>query len=212
MNLDARVTRLWLDSMLLCGLVLSYDPTMVGIEKATRIEIAPAGLQHFLWAQKDLVYLEAMAEVTPLLDREAHGNIGLLVKENLPHARRNAIREFLNYLLREDSKYCFVPDHTMYEGQRRLAQELSQTAASLGSPVWVAESSRFGRPFGKVVSWNTEKGYGFIAPAGGGANLFVHFCVIVNQEGDTLPVGGHVEYDYVAGDKGPKAVRVALIS
>jgi CspA family cold shock protein len=152
-----------------------------------------------------------MAEVTPLLDRELHGAIRLLVHANLPHARRQTIREFLNYLLGEDRKYCFLPEHAMYEPQRRLTQELTRMAASVGNPVWVAESSRFGRPFGKVVSWTPEKGYGFISPAGGGPDIFVHFRDVLNHEGDTVPVGAQVEYDLVEGDRGPKAARVALL-
>jgi hypothetical protein len=57
--------------MLKAGLCLNYDPTVANIEAAVRIELSPAGQQHLYWAS-NFVYVEAMAEVTPLLDEPTY--------------------------------------------------------------------------------------------------------------------------------------------
>ncbi|MFE5292071.1 cold-shock protein [Isoptericola sp. NPDC056618] len=62
-----------------------------------------------------------------------------------------------------------------------------------------------------TVSWfDDTKGFGFIAPDAGGADLFVH----VNALGpglSSLPEGARVTYDVVDGDKGPNARDVRLV-
>ncbi len=211
MNIEPRATRVWLEAMLRCGLILSYDPTVVGIERVTRIELAPAGDQHLAWAQRDWVYLEAMAEVTPLIDRTTHDTLRVYFESALPHSRRMVVSTFVEYLVREDGKRCLVPDHAMYDGQRRLSEELQQTLRSMAQSIGVAESARFGRLQGAIVSWNSEKGFGFIGTEGGGPNVFVHISDVLNGESDRLPVGAVVEYDVTVSDKGPRASRIVVI-
>jgi hypothetical protein len=45
---------------------------------APKLQISPSGRQHPAWAQRDWVYLESMAEVTPLLDLEVESFLELL--------------------------------------------------------------------------------------------------------------------------------------
>tara|TARA_B100001123_G_C14372028_1_gene655248 strand:- start:93 stop:305 length:213 start_codon:yes stop_codon:yes gene_type:complete len=61
---------------------------------------------------------------------------------------------------------------------------------------------------GTVKWFNDKKGFGFIEPADGGKDLFVHMSEIQMEGFKTLKDGQSV--DYVAGesDKGPCATNV----
>ena len=61
---------------------------------------------------------------------------------------------------------------------------------------------------GTVKWFNAEKGFGFIAPDGGGADVFVHFSAIKSQGYKTLNEGQAVTFDVVKGQKGPQAENV----
>jgi cold shock CspA family protein len=212
MNVEKRVTLAWLSEMLKSGLVLSYDPRQTKIAGVSRVEIAPAGQQHLLWSSTDWVYIESMMEVTPLRDREVHEEIRVLMESGLAARRRKAIRMFLRYLLHEDTLYSFVPDHTQYAGQHKLRTRLEQQMAQLAMPMRSAGSSRYGRPFGKVVKWDSDRHYGFIAPEGGlGMQVFVHSRDIDDEDTHALAPGTMVEYDVSVTDKGLKALNVVMI-
>lgn len=61
---------------------------------------------------------------------------------------------------------------------------------------------------GTVKWFNDQKGYGFITPADGTKDLFVHHSSIVAEGYKTLAEGATVEYDERAGAKGPEATNV----
>src|SRR5262249_34941566 len=120
MNIEPRATKMCLKAMLDTGLVLSYDPTARKIEETAKIQISPCGRQHLTWAQQDWVYLESMAEVTPLLDAEAVGYVRENMQSGTAHGRRNAVRRFIQYLLAEDDHYCITPKHEYYSSQTAI--------------------------------------------------------------------------------------------
>ena len=62
---------------------------------------------------------------------------------------------------------------------------------------------------GTVKWFNNAKGYGFIAPAEGGDDVFVHFSVIEGEGFKTLSEGQTVNYDMQNSPKGPQATRVS---
>jgi CspA family cold shock protein len=64
---------------------------------------------------------------------------------------------------------------------------------------------------GIVVSFNPDKGYGFIDTADG-KHLFVHFSAIQNEGFKTLNKDDKVTFDIVDGAKGPQAENVRVIS
>ncbi|MBK22771.1 MAG: cold-shock protein [Halobacteriovorax sp.] len=59
---------------------------------------------------------------------------------------------------------------------------------------------------GTVKFFNGEKGFGFIEPADGGKDIFVHVTGLT--EGTRINDGDQVEYEVGEGQKGPCAVNV----
>ena len=61
---------------------------------------------------------------------------------------------------------------------------------------------------GSVKWFNAEKGFGFIAQDGGGADVFVHFSAIQSQGYKSLDENQRVEFDITQGPTGPQAENV----
>jgi len=64
---------------------------------------------------------------------------------------------------------------------------------------------------GTVKWFNETKGYGFIAPDGGGKDVFVHYSGIVGNGFRTLTEGAKVEFEVREGTKGPEATNVSIV-
>ena len=63
-------------------------------------------------------------------------------------------------------------------------------------------------PEGTVKWFNADKGFGFITPAEGGDDLFVHFSAIEMEGYKSLDEGQRVSYEVGQGQKGPQATSV----
>jgi CspA family cold shock protein len=64
---------------------------------------------------------------------------------------------------------------------------------------------------GVVKFFNSEKGYGFIAPDDGGKDVFVHFSGIAGNGYRSLEQGQRVEFDVAPGKKGDEAQNVRAV-
>jgi cold shock protein len=64
---------------------------------------------------------------------------------------------------------------------------------------------------GTVKWFNGDKGFGFIEPDGGGADVFAHYSNIQAQGFRELAEGQKVEFDVAQGQKGPQAENIRLL-
>ncbi|BBJ00615.1 cold-shock protein [Ferrigenium kumadai] len=61
---------------------------------------------------------------------------------------------------------------------------------------------------GTVKWFNDSKGFGFITPEDGSADLFAHFSAIQGSGFKTLAEGQRVSFDITAGPKGQQASNI----
>ena len=67
------------------------------------------------------------------------------------------------------------------------------------------------RVTGTVKWFSGPKGYGFIAPDGGGEDVFVHFSAIESDGYRSLEEGDRVEFTVEQGRKGLQAAGVSRV-
>ena len=65
---------------------------------------------------------------------------------------------------------------------------------------------------GTVKWFNDAKGYGFITPADGGKDVFVHHSAISGDGYKSLAEGAKVEFEGAEGAKGPEARNVVTVA
>ena len=63
-----------------------------------------------------------------------------------------------------------------------------------------------------IVKWfSNQKGYGFITPANGGKDVFVHFSAVQTDGYKELNEGQDVEFEVTSGPKGEQAANVRKV-
>jgi CspA family cold shock protein len=65
---------------------------------------------------------------------------------------------------------------------------------------------------GTVKWFNADRGYGFIAPNGGGRDVFVHASALERSGVQDLSEGQTLVVDIVEGRRGPEAARVRFMA
>lgn len=63
---------------------------------------------------------------------------------------------------------------------------------------------------GTVKFFNSSKGFGFIAPEGGGKDVFVHSSALEASGMRVLTEGQRVSFEIQTDVKGPKAVNLQM--
>jgi CspA family cold shock protein len=64
---------------------------------------------------------------------------------------------------------------------------------------------------GTVKWFNAEKGFGFIAPDDGSADVFAHFSAITGSGYRSLDEGQKVEFEVAQGPKGLQAENIRAL-
>ena len=64
---------------------------------------------------------------------------------------------------------------------------------------------------GTVKWFNAEKGFGFISPDDGGADVFAHFSAISGSGYRSLEENQKVEFEVAQGPKGPQAQDIRAL-
>ena len=86
------------------------------------------------------------------------------------------------------------------------------TAAPAGMGGAMRGAARAAQTLEGAVKWfEADKGYGFIAPDGGGKDVFIHVTALRRSGVNLLGPGQRVRVDVVDGRKGLEADRVTLI-
>lgn len=65
---------------------------------------------------------------------------------------------------------------------------------------------------GTVKWFNGDKGFGFIAPEDGSADVFAHFSAINAGGFRSLNEGDRVSFDIQQGQRGPQAANISVLS
>jgi CspA family cold shock protein len=88
----------------------------------------------------------------------------------------------------------------------------NSTAAPAGMGGAVRAAQRPAQTLEGAVKWfEADKGYGFIAPDGGGKDIFIHVTALRRSGVNQVGPGQRVRVDVVDGRKGLEADKVTLI-
>jgi CspA family cold shock protein len=87
----------------------------------------------------------------------------------------------------------------------------SASTGQIRTPTIAEQGSAMMRTKGTVKWFNDQKGFGFITPADGSKDCFVHHSAIQSDGFRSLAEGAQVEFDLVQGAKGPAAENVVQV-
>jgi CspA family cold shock protein len=111
---------------------------------------------------------------------------------------------------RQVARVIDVDESTATEAPRRPPREGGGSREGGGYGRGARDLSNAVEMTGTVKWFNTDKGFGFIAPEGGGKDVFVHVSVLGRSGIGTLAEGQQVSMRVVETPKGREAVSISL--
>src|SRR5689334_14080481 len=94
---------------------------------------------------------------------------------------------------------------------RRYSGRNGPGTPEVGEPPGMKRRKSREMPQGTVKWFNAEKGFGFIAPEDGSADVFVHYTEIQGSGFRTLEENQKVEFEVGQSPKGPQATGVRAV-
>ena len=93
-----------------------------------------------------------------------------------------------------------------------FARQSDSGRAAAGPNAGLSSAAASGRAVRAIVKWfMPNKGYGFLKPEDGSADLFCHLTAVQASGHDTLPQGAAVTCEIAPGDRGPQVSRILSV-
>lgn len=100
---------------------------------------------------------------------------------------------------------------SVFTTRRLIVRDAPVVAAPTVAPAATNNRRKDTMATGTVKWFNSEKGYGFIAPDDGSADLFAHFSAITGEGFKELREAQKVEFDAERGPKGMQAANIRAL-
>lgn len=127
MGVAPRSTLSAVKEMLEYRLLEPYEPNLEEVSPTTRLAITNSGQMHFEMAFSDPVYLEQMAQTTPVRSERLIRALFDITSRKMGFNEWNLVkRKFAKYVLEEDGMLLSLPTHPAYNSQRKLRQEFAR--------------------------------------------------------------------------------------
>lgn len=211
MGVEKATTEACLNSLLVAGLVVEYDPTIKAIEHTSKVQISPSGKQHLTWSLSDWTYIECMALVTPVFDETTFDHLkGIHNGPQRSDLLRDFVSTFINYLIAEDNNFIKTPSHEIYQGQISIGQRLTEQVHALRPAASFDSTNRFARLFGQIRNWESDRGFGIILQPNSDTT-FLHIRDVVSEHDGSLAPGTKVEFEIDDSGDRPNAVNAVVI-
>ena len=108
-------------------LVEPYEPTAEHVAPTTKIAITFSGRMHLEMAMNDNVYIEQMAQTTPLRSVDTLKQLQAITAQKMGRNEWEQVRKiFVDYCLKEDAAWMKVPSHPAYAMQACMRNDFAK--------------------------------------------------------------------------------------
>lgn len=206
-----------LDTLLNAGLIEPYDLSKRNYSDDQQVAISQSGIVHVEMAKFNAVYFEQMALTTRISDLETCAEIRSAYKAQISlNEKLESVREiFCRYLIKEDSRYCYVPETPEYRQQLEMADELDRqwnsTRASAREmpqlPEIAAQNVR-----GTVENFDQSRRFGFVEIPSLRDSVFLHASILERDGIGEVYEGDDLICDVTRTSKGLAVSRIIEVN